>query len=154
MLGQSLPPELGQFVEQQLALGRYRSEDELVVDAVRVLRDIEAQQRQFHSDIERGFDQLDRGEANQYSLEQLRERFDHLKDRVRDRVELTRKRDERFSFVTSRQERNLDEIADYLADRNPSAAIREIEGLVERFALLASQPLMGRLREDIPRRPR
>jgi putative addiction module CopG family antidote len=82
MLGQPLPPELGQFVEQQLALGRYRSEDELVVDAVRVLRDVEAQQRQFHSDIERGFDQLDRGEANQYSLEQLRERFDCLKDRV------------------------------------------------------------------------
>jgi toxin ParE1/3/4 len=51
-------------------------------------------------------------------------------------------------------ERDLDEIADYLADRNPAAAIREIERLLERFTLLASQPLMGQLREDLPRCPR
>jgi putative addiction module CopG family antidote len=86
MISQPLPPELGQFVEQQLALGKYRSEDELVVDAVRVLRDVESQQRQFHSDIELGFDQLDRGEANGYNLEELRGRFDRLKNRARGRL--------------------------------------------------------------------
>lgn len=86
MIGQPLPPELGQFVEQQLALGRYQSEEELVVDAVRVLREVEAQQRQFHGDIQRGIDQLERGEANEYSLDQLRERFERLKDRTRQRI--------------------------------------------------------------------
>lgn len=51
-------------------------------------------------------------------------------------------------------ERDLDEIADYLADRNPSAAIREIEELAERFALLATHPLMGQFRKDLPGCPR
>jgi toxin ParE1/3/4 len=51
-------------------------------------------------------------------------------------------------------ERDLDEIADYVAGCSPSAAIREIEVLFERFALLASQPLMGQLRDDLPSRPR
>jgi len=51
-------------------------------------------------------------------------------------------------------ERDLDEMADYIADRNPSAAIREIEQLFGRLALLATQPLMGQLRDDLPGRPR
>lgn len=51
-------------------------------------------------------------------------------------------------------ELDLDGIADYLADRSPSAAIREIEELADRFALLATQPLMGQLREDLPGCPR
>ena len=51
-------------------------------------------------------------------------------------------------------EHDLDEIADYIADHNPSAAIREIEELFERFALLATQPPMGQLRDDLPRSPR
>jgi putative addiction module CopG family antidote len=56
MISPSLPPELGQFVEQQLALGKYQSEDGLVVNAVRVLRDVEAQQRQFRADVQLGID--------------------------------------------------------------------------------------------------
>ena len=90
MISQPLPPELGQFVEQQLASGKYRSEQELVVDAVRVLREVEAQQQEFHRDIRLGMDQLERGESNHYSLEQLRERFEQLKDRARRRIEANR----------------------------------------------------------------
>ena len=83
MISQPLPPELGQFVEQQLALGKYQSEQELVVDAVRVLREVESQQQQFQSDVQLGIDQLDRGQANEYSREQLRERFDQRKNSIR-----------------------------------------------------------------------
>ena len=90
MISQPLPPELGQFVEQQLASGKYLSEQELVVDAVRVLREVEAQQRQFHEEVQLGMDQLERGESNEYSLQQLRERFEQLKDRARRRIEASR----------------------------------------------------------------
>ena len=86
MISQPLPPELGQFVEQQLALGKYQTEQELVVNAVRVLREVEIQQRQFHNDIQLGIDQLERGQANEYSLDQLRERFEQLKDRAQRRI--------------------------------------------------------------------
>jgi putative addiction module CopG family antidote len=86
MISQPLPPELGQFVEQQLALGKYQSEQELVVDAVRVLREVEAQQRQFQIDVQLGIEQLERGQANEYSLDELRDRFERLKDRARRRI--------------------------------------------------------------------
>jgi len=56
--------------------------------------------------------------------------------------------------LSHRAERDLEEIADYIADRNPSAAVREVERLLERFALLATQPLMGQLRDDLPDHPR
>ena len=34
-----LPPDLQQFVKQELASGAYQSEEELMVEAVRLLRD-------------------------------------------------------------------------------------------------------------------
>jgi toxin ParE1/3/4 len=51
-------------------------------------------------------------------------------------------------------ERDLEGIAEYLADRNPSVAIREIERLLEKFLILASNPHLGELRSDLPKHPR
>ena len=58
-------------------------------------------------------------------------------------------------FRLSRQaERDLEELTDYIADRNPSAAVGELEGLVEKFSLLGESPLLGQLRPDLPGNPR
>lgn len=57
-----------------------------MVDAVRVLREVEAQQRQFHDDVQLGIDQLERGDANEYTPDQMWERFERLKDRTRQRI--------------------------------------------------------------------
>jgi toxin ParE1/3/4 len=51
-------------------------------------------------------------------------------------------------------DRDLDDIADYLADHSPAAAVLVLEKLLAKFGLLASQPLMGQLRDDLPGRPR
>jgi len=56
--------------------------------------------------------------------------------------------------LTRLAERDLEEIADYIADRNPSAAVRQIETLLEKFTFLAANPLVGELRPDLPKRPR
>ncbi len=45
--------------------------------------------------------------------------------------------------VSRRADRDLDDIADFIAEHNPSAAIRVIDGLEERFGLLAAQPFLG-----------
>ena len=82
-----MPPDLGQFVEQQVAAGNYHSEEELVVSAVRVLRDVQAQQRQFAEDVRLGMEQLDRGEFSEYDEAGLRKRFDELKQRAKGRIE-------------------------------------------------------------------
>ena len=58
MIVPALPPDLGQFVEQQIATGKYHSEEELVVDAVRVLRQLAGQQHEFHDAVRQGMEQL------------------------------------------------------------------------------------------------
>jgi putative addiction module CopG family antidote len=58
----SLPPDLAQFIHDQLAAGKYASESEVVCDAVRLLRDRESRLESLRSEITRGIDQLDRGE--------------------------------------------------------------------------------------------
>jgi toxin ParE1/3/4 len=57
----------------------------------------------------------------------------------------------RLAFLA---ERDLDEIADYIADHNPSAAVRILEYLLEKFLLLSQNPLLGELRADLPKKPR
>ncbi|MBU4272246.1 MAG: type II toxin-antitoxin system RelE/ParE family toxin [Planctomycetes bacterium] len=58
-------------------------------------------------------------------------------------------------FRLSRQaESDLKEIADYVADRNPSAAVNELEKLFNKFGLLGRNPLLGELRQDLPGKPR
>jgi plasmid stabilization system protein ParE len=46
---------------------------------------------------------------------------------------------------------DLDEIWNYVGieKNNPTAAIRQIEMLHDKFALLATHPLLGELREDV-----
>jgi plasmid stabilization system protein ParE len=57
----------------------------------------------------------------------------------------------RLSYLA---ERDLDEIADYIADRNPSAAVHELQKLLDKFTLLGTQPLLGEVRRDLPGKPR
>ena len=86
MIAQSFPPELERFVEEQIAAGNYQSEQDLVVSAVRVLRDVQARQRQFQEDVRIGMEQLERGEFTDYDEAGLRRRFDELKERARNRI--------------------------------------------------------------------
>jgi putative addiction module CopG family antidote len=41
----TLPPDLEAYVEQKVASGRFRSRDELTVEAVRLFRDLEAKRQ-------------------------------------------------------------------------------------------------------------
>ena len=53
-------------------------------------------------------------------------------------------------FRLARQaDADLDEIADYIAEHNPNAALHEIERLHGKFVLLAANPLLGESREDL-----
>jgi toxin ParE1/3/4 len=46
-------------------------------------------------------------------------------------------------------ERDLESIADYIAERNPRAAMHLIERLHERWALLVAHPLTGPARPEL-----
>ncbi len=82
-----LSPELQQLVEHELATGNYGSENELLLEAVRLLADRDHRREQLRCELQIGRDQLDRGEYTEYDERALRERFDQLKQRVQQRIE-------------------------------------------------------------------
>jgi putative addiction module CopG family antidote len=62
MIDSSFPPDLVQFVQQEVASGRYKNEQELVHAAVRAMRDQEVNQQRFRAELRKRLDELDRGE--------------------------------------------------------------------------------------------
>jgi hypothetical protein len=71
----NLPPELNRLIAQELALGHYRTEEELLTEAVQLL----TQRNALRDQIEAGTRQLENGEYTDYDPQALRERFDDLK---------------------------------------------------------------------------
>jgi Arc/MetJ-type ribon-helix-helix transcriptional regulator len=74
------PSDVQQFVAQELAAGRYRSESDLVVDAVRKLRDEHENARQFKGQLKERIAGLNRGEGirveNDKALSELLNQID------------------------------------------------------------------------------
>jgi Arc/MetJ-type ribon-helix-helix transcriptional regulator len=58
-----LPPDLQQFVRQELANGAYQSEADLMADAVRLLRDSHLAWKDLQADVQSRLERLDRGDA-------------------------------------------------------------------------------------------
>jgi hypothetical protein len=71
----NLSPEVNQLIAQELALGHYRSEEELLTEAVQLL----SQRNALRSQIAAGTQQLATGEYTDYDSQSLRQRFDDLK---------------------------------------------------------------------------
>jgi antitoxin ParD1/3/4 len=73
MLNMPLPPDLRDFVKSQLDLGTYKSEDEVLVNALYLLRDrtLNRDERlaQVRAAIKLGLDELDRGEGQPWDKE-------------------------------------------------------------------------------------
>jgi antitoxin ParD1/3/4 len=81
-----IPPELQQFVDQELASGRYKAAEEVICAGLRLLR--EQKLYELRGEIQRGLDQLDRGEGIELEDESaLRGFFEDIKTRGRQRLE-------------------------------------------------------------------
>ena len=76
---ESFPPEIQQFVWQELATGSYGSEEELVLDAVRLLRSSKLHLEQLREGLKTRLDRLERGEGIELEDEQsLKAFFDEI----------------------------------------------------------------------------
>jgi Arc/MetJ-type ribon-helix-helix transcriptional regulator len=69
--------ELQQIVETELAKGGYASEDELLLVALRALREREADYHQLQAEVQDRIDSLDRGEGIEFDDEQTMRDFAH-----------------------------------------------------------------------------
>jgi len=85
------PSELRQLVEQGLATNHYRNEDEMLLEAVRLLHQRDTHFGQFEENLKARLDRLDRGEAIELEDDQaLREFFDDVQARGRQRYEASK----------------------------------------------------------------
>ena len=90
-MSDSISPELRQLIQQELAAGRYASEDELLLEAVRLLAERNRRREELQRQIQIGRDQLDRGEYIDYDEVSLREFFDEVQERGRQRYDASKR---------------------------------------------------------------
>jgi antitoxin ParD1/3/4 len=82
----TIPPEFEQFVKHELTTGRYQSAEEVITDALRLLRDRKLYE--LRKEIRAGLEQLDRGAGIDIADEQaLHEFFEDIKRRGRQRLQ-------------------------------------------------------------------
>ena len=87
----SLPPELQQFVDQELDSGRYQSTTAVICAGLRLLHRLRL--HELRQDIEAGLRQLDRGEGIDIQDEaSLQEFFDDIRKRGRERLQARKDR--------------------------------------------------------------
>ena len=85
------PTELQQLVREELATGVYSSEDELLIEAVRLLHQRETDLRNFKSQLQNRLDRLDRGEGIELENEAaLRAFFDDVQAQGQQRYQASR----------------------------------------------------------------
>jgi putative addiction module CopG family antidote len=71
----NLSPEIAQLIAQEVALGRYRNEEEVLTEAVQLL----SQRNALREQIAAGTRQLAAGEYTEYDSHSLRQRLNDLK---------------------------------------------------------------------------
>lgn len=87
----SLPPDLEQFVLDQLASGKYQSRSDLVCDAVCLMRDRERRREELRTEIDRGTAQLERGDFVELDSDAaLQDFFDDIEARGQQRLSAKR----------------------------------------------------------------
>jgi len=86
----AIPSDLEQFVQQQVATGEYRSQDEVVAAGLQVLRELKSRQAEFRREVKVGVDQLDRGEGIKIAANELRAFFDDVQTRGQQRYEASK----------------------------------------------------------------
>lgn len=67
----TLPTEFEQFVHQEVTSGRYRSEQDVVADALRLLQERDRRRKELRAEVQEGLNQLDRGEGTPLDVDQI-----------------------------------------------------------------------------------
>jgi putative addiction module CopG family antidote len=95
MINVSLPADVEEFLHAAVAEGMYPSEQEVVVEAVRLLRDSQGRRQRLRAEIDEALASVDRGEGIEIeSDEALAVFFDELEADVNATVAVEKKSDE------------------------------------------------------------
>ncbi len=80
MTSQSFPADVKQFVEQVVAAGEYASEDDVMIDAVRALRELKSRHQSLCADIRAAIGELDSGQGELWDIGELKKEFSRQMD--------------------------------------------------------------------------
>ena len=83
MLDAPFPDELQQLIADEMSAGSYANPQDVVTAGVQLLRQQREELERLKAEVQIGIDQMERGEYNEYSREELRELFERLKERAR-----------------------------------------------------------------------
>lgn len=87
----TLPPELAQFVQKEIASGKYPSEDHVVHEAVYLLKELESRREALGVHVQAGLQQIERGEGIELADDAaLRAFFDDIQVRGRARYDASK----------------------------------------------------------------
>lgn len=87
-MSELLPPELESFVGRAVNSGKYRTRDEVIQAALRLLEERERHRDALVADLRVGLDELDRGEGIDLNeQENVKGFFDGIKSRGRERLQ-------------------------------------------------------------------
>ena len=65
------PPEIQAFVNEQVSSGHFQNEEDVTVEALRLLRDFTQRHRSLQQDIRQSLDELEQGRAKPVIMEDV-----------------------------------------------------------------------------------
>lgn len=72
---QTFPPQVEQFVRQELATGRYENEQDLLIRALKVYQELKTRHEALRADVQRSIDQAERGEVASLDMGVIKDRL-------------------------------------------------------------------------------
>jgi putative addiction module CopG family antidote len=66
------PPDLEQFVQEALQTGEYASEDDVVFEAVRTLREVKQKHQSLRDDVRAAIDEIEKGQGEPWDVDELK----------------------------------------------------------------------------------
>jgi len=80
----TIPADLEEFVQREIATGRYQTAEEVVRAGIMLLQERERQRDRLRDDIDAAIQQIENGEYVEYDQDSLRGFFEELKQSARD----------------------------------------------------------------------
>jgi len=81
-MASTVPPEFSQFIEQEIASGKFQSAEQVISEGLRLLRERERRRGELRQKVQLGLEQLDRGECVELDDESLGKFLDEIEDEV------------------------------------------------------------------------
>ena len=71
-MSETFPPDVQDFVRQAIAKGEYANEDDVVIDAVRALRELKNRHQSLRVEIQAAIAELDAGQGESWDAHEIK----------------------------------------------------------------------------------